>query len=506
MYGSSSQSHAESDQQPLLPSYSPVVTRREHGDAHVAPAWPATFEEGVDAYMASPVNIRRRSSSRGSFSEHSRILQPPTPEFAADLHGGVAAHGKMNYKEAVFNAINVLLGVGVLSSPFALRSSGMLVGVPLFFFFTLVTNHTGKLLGKCLDYQEGMSTYPDIGEAAFGTRGRLFIGVVFFSELFTACAMFNVLIGDTLAALLPGFTPSQLTVIAFLIIMPTLWTPHLSLLSYFSIIGILSSLFCLFTVFFVGFSISPNDVEYTMGSLLSPQPLEIVADVDRIPLAIGLTMVAFGGHSVFPSICSSMANRAEYPKVLDVAYFIVCLVYGAIEAGGYLMFGVHTTKELFAFSYVAPLSLCQQITLNLIAVFPGVITHTMIWTIALNPMSKIAITITPIALAFEEVILTPQEIHSGRTKIKVFRAFIRSVIGIATLFCALFVPHFARVTSFLGSFFAMLASVFLPCVCYIKLFQHRLSRWEIVLNAGLAVVSIFFAVIGTVASFISPAE
>jgi hypothetical protein len=47
MYGSSSQSHVE--QQPLLPSYSPVVTRREHGDAHVAPAWPTTFEKGVDA-------------------------------------------------------------------------------------------------------------------------------------------------------------------------------------------------------------------------------------------------------------------------------------------------------------------------------------------------------------------------------------------------------------------------------------------------------------------------
>lgn len=111
--------------------------------------------------MASPAAIRRRTHS-GSFSEHSRILQPTIDGSAAvttsavDAHG-LPAHGKMNYKEAVFNAINVLLGVGVLSSPFALRSSGLLVGIPLFFFFTLVTNHTGKLLGYCLDYQEGMT-------------------------------------------------------------------------------------------------------------------------------------------------------------------------------------------------------------------------------------------------------------------------------------------------------------------------------------------------------------
>lgn len=170
--------------------------------------------------MASPVALHRRHSGSfsehtRSFSEHSRLLAGGN---AVELggHGG-SSHGKMNYKEAVFNAINVLLGVGVLSSPFALRSSGMLVGVPLFFFFTLVTNHTGKLLGYCLDYQEGMQvrvlaledhgsqgiylpkrvlgpqTYPDIGEAAFGTRGRLAISVIFFSELFTACAMFDVL-------------------------------------------------------------------------------------------------------------------------------------------------------------------------------------------------------------------------------------------------------------------------------------------------------------------------
>lgn len=327
-------------------------------------------------------------------------------------------------------------------------------------------------------------------------------------------------VGDTLAALLPSFTAQQLTVIAFLLIMPTLWTPHLSLLSYFSIIGILSSLFCLYTLFFVGFAIDTTAAGYTVGSLIEPQPLEIVADADRIPLAIGLTMVAFGGHSVFPSICSSMENRAEYPKVLNIAYFTVCLVYGAIEVGGYLMFGVHTTKEVRGVQYPVQLSLsdsprsanssfllsCLQITLNLIAVFPGSLTHLMIWTIALNPMSKIAITITPIALALEEVILRPEEIHSGTTKIKFYRAFIRTVLGVAALFCALFVPHFARVTSFLGSFFAMLASVFLPCVCYIKLFKHRLSRWEIWLNASLAVISIAFAVIGTIASFISPAE
>ncbi|GMF21848.1 unnamed protein product [Phytophthora lilii] len=168
----------------------------------------------------------------------------------------------------------------------------------------------------------------------------------------------------------------------------------MSMLSYFSILGILSSFFCLYAIFYVGFAIDTEAPGYQNGSLLHPQPIQMIGDLDRIPLAIGLTMVAFGGHSVFPSICSSMANKADYPRVLDLSYFIVGLVYGAIELAGYLMYGVATQKE---------------ITLNLIATYPGVLTQMVVWTIALNPMSKIAITLHPIALALEEFLLSPSQ-------------------------------------------------------------------------------------------------
>ncbi|DBA00817.1 TPA: hypothetical protein N0F65_004722 [Lagenidium giganteum] len=479
----------------LLPSYSPSASRQNiarsrsghsnSGDPQVASSWPATFDQGVDYRMASPATMKRTNSA--SFAETTHILHAEEMgEFAIGK-----GHGVSSFNEAVFNAINVLLGVGVLSSPFALRSSGWLIGIPLFMFFSLVTNHTAKLLGKCLEYQEGMQTYPDIGEAAFGTRGRFFISVIFFTELFTAAAMFMVLIGDTLAALIPNYTETQLMVIACILILPTMWTTHLSILSYFSIVGILSSFFCLYTVLYVGLFTDEATAATLGGSLLHPRPVEIIADSDRIPLSIGLTMVAFGGHSVFPSICSSMADKSQYPRMLDVSYVIVVLVYATIEIGGYFMYGVDTKKE---------------ITLNLISSFPGALTQMVVWTIALNPMTKIAITVNPIALAIEEVTLSPEQMRNPSRAVGVYRAFVRSALGAGALCCALFVPYFARVTSFLGAFFAMLASVFLPCVCYLKLFNHRLSAGEKWLNMTLSVLSLIFAVIGTVSSFISPAE
>ncbi|KAL7694107.1 putative amino acid transporter, transmembrane domain-containing protein [Plasmopara halstedii] len=491
------------EHQTLLPSYSPSVSHTRFRDQDAASSWPATFEQGLDARMASPVAMsltphRVRSFSTGPYTERQILFQQEEETIwsPASSAGTVTSHGTSSFKDAVFNAINVLLGVGVLSSPFSMRSSGLLIGGLLFFFFLLVTNHTAKLLGQCLSYQEGMTTYPDIGEAAFGTRGRVIIGITFFSELFAACAMFFVLIGDTLAALFPLFTEMQLTVVSFLLIMPSLWTTHMSILSYFSVLGILSSFFCLYTILYVGFDIDTDAPDYTLGSLLHPQPVQMIGDLDRIPLAIGLTMVAFGGHSVFPSICSSLANKDEYPRVLNLSYLLVGLVYGAIEVAGYLMYGAATQKE---------------ITLNLIASYPCAFTKLVVWTIALNPMSKIAITIHPIALAIEEFMLSPSQKRAAARnksslKLVCYRASIRTFLGVGALFCALFVPYFARVTSFLGAFFAMLVSVFLPCICYLKLFSHRLSKKEIVLNAGLAGLAIVFMIFGTLASFLSPAE
>lgn len=153
-------------------------------------------------------------------------------------------------------------------------------------------------------------------------------------------------VGDTLAALIPSLTEAQLTIAAFLVTLPTTWTTQMSMLSYFSILGFIASLFCLYTVMYVGFATDPNAPGYVSGSLLHPQPVEVIADADRIPLAIGLTMVAFGGHSVFPSICSSLENRANYPRVVDVAYFVAALGYGIIELSGYLMYGTATKKEV----------------------------------------------------------------------------------------------------------------------------------------------------------------
>lgn len=72
--------------------------------------------------------------------------------------------------------MNVLCGVGILSTPYAAKEGGW-AGMSILIVFGVLSYYTGILLRHCLDSQPGLETYPDIGQAAFGTLGRIAISV-----------------------------------------------------------------------------------------------------------------------------------------------------------------------------------------------------------------------------------------------------------------------------------------------------------------------------------------
>ena len=72
--------------------------------------------------------------------------------------------------------MNALCGVGLLSTPFAMKEGGWL-GISILLIFAVLSFYTGILLRACLDSKPGIETYPDIGQAAFGALGRVLISV-----------------------------------------------------------------------------------------------------------------------------------------------------------------------------------------------------------------------------------------------------------------------------------------------------------------------------------------
>lgn len=147
--------------------------------------------------------------------------------------------GQSTLPQTVFNSVNVLIGVGLLSLPLGFRYSGWIVGMAFFLFSALATRYTAGILAKCLDVDRSLVTFADIAYTAFGTKGRVLTSVVFFFELIAACVALLVLFADSLDALIPGWGVVEFKILGGVILVPLSFVP-LRYLSFTSVLGIMS--------------------------------------------------------------------------------------------------------------------------------------------------------------------------------------------------------------------------------------------------------------------------
>lgn len=212
--------------------------------------------------------------------------------------------GQSTVPQTIFNSVNVLIGVGLLSLPLALKHAGWLLGLLFLLFAAVATNYTAKILAKCLDVDKSIVTYADLAYISFGHHARLATSLLFCLELVGACVALVVLFADSLQALIPGLSLLQWKIVCGLMLIPLNFLP-LRLLSVTSILGILSctSSMCAFFPNPLYFR-EANIVEVVIitcidgltkptapGSLLQPARTYLLPDKwATLPLSFGLIM------------------------------------------------------------------------------------------------------------------------------------------------------------------------------------------------------------------------
>jgi solute carrier family 32 (vesicular inhibitory amino acid transporter) len=137
--------------------------------------------------------------------------------------------------------------------------------------------------------------------------------------------------------------------------------------------------------------------------------------------------------------------------MLFICFALSTLSYAFMGFVGYLMYGD---------------ALQSQVTLNLPS---GKLSSMVaIYTTLVNPLTKYALVVAPIAEAIDDVLGLGIGATSSKGRPFLLRVLVRTAVVAATATVALAVPFFGDVVSLTGALLSCSATMLLPCLCYLR--------------------------------------
>lgn len=432
---------------------------------------------------------QQAAQARGGDGEHAPLL---IKEVERDGKVILVVEGQSTVYQTIFNSTNVLIGVGLLSLPMGIKYAGWICGMVFLALSALVTAYTARLLAKCMDVDAGLITFADLALVSYGPRARAWVSVLFTLELVAACVALVVLFGDTLDLLLPGYGVTQWKILCAVILMPLQFLP-MQMLSFTSVIGIVSCFSIVSIVFIDGF-IKPD----FPGSLRTPAPTYLFPNNWlTLPLSFGLLMSPWGGHSVFPNIYRDMRHPYKFPKAVKVTFTFTYALDCATAVAGLLMFGDNVRDEITS-------NIFQE------KGYPQFLSIALCVFIAIIPLTKLPLNARPIVSTIEHfcglkdtsISDSPSLTGLSSATRGILKIAVRVVVIIIIVCVAIVFPAFDSIMAFMGSSLCFTICVILPLLFYLKIFGKEISMRERMLDWFLIVVCSILASIGTVWAFL----
>ncbi|RMY55671.1 hypothetical protein D0863_13233 [Hortaea werneckii] len=404
--------------------------------------------------------------------------------------------GQSTLPQTIFNSVNVLIGVGILALPLAFKMSGWIPGLIFFAFAGISTSYTAKLLAKCADVDGSLITFADLAYVSFGPWARIGTSILFSLELIAACVALVVLFADSLDALIPGWGDVEWKIVCGIILIPLGFVP-LRFLSFTSVLGILSCLGIVLAIFVDGL-IKPH----APGSVREPALTHLFPENwMTLPIAFGILMSPWGGHSVFPNIYRDMRHPYKYRRGVSITYSFTFSLDLFMAVVGYLMYGAGVKDE---------------ITRNVLLTpgYPHAINVLIVVCVAIIPLTKVPLNARPIVSTLELFLGLDARALADSAALTGLSGYTRGIlkvvlrIGITILFVilAILVPQFDTIMSLLGAVACFTICIILPCAFHLKLFGHEIPRAQKALDWGLIIVSTALAVVSTAFNFVPVAQ
>ncbi|KAB5569675.1 hypothetical protein DKX38_003468 [Salix brachista] len=288
-----------------------------------------------------------------------------------------------SFAHSAINMIGMLIGLGQLSSPYALENGGwasafLLVGLGV------ISAYTSHLLGKCLEKSPRLRSFADIGQHAFGSRGRVLASIFIDLEIFMTLVSYTISLHDNLMTVFAGtqlrlpiwteLSPAQLlTITGVLIALPSLWLRDLSSISFLSFGGILMSI-----IIFTSVAIT------AIFQVVKANHSIPVLHLRKIPAISGIYIFSYSGHTVFPNLYKSMKDPSKFTKVSIVSFASVTALYTSLAFTGAKLFGPGVSSQI-------TLSMPRHL----------IITKIALWATVITPITKYALEYTPLSIQIE---------------------------------------------------------------------------------------------------------
>lgn len=297
----------------------------------------STPQLGAESLDHTP-RQRAHSSCQGTILEQPLIAGETGHTAPSE---GLEEYHALTVSEAVFNLLNTVVGVGVLSLPYAFRLSGY-SSLLLVLVIIGVTSTTGRYIGEAL-VLAGRSTlfeavprrgrdYTYLAHVAFGRRTRLFISVITSLEIWFALVTFVVMNAVNVGLVMPGFGGKNTAVVtcclaAMCVFLPMRVSAYLSLVS--------SVALAVASLAMVGAALQMPSWAYPYEQMGVPALLQLW----NMPRSVGIIIFCFAGHPCFPIVHECMKDRDSWRKSVSWTFVLAFLYYGGLGTFGYLVFG-----------------------------------------------------------------------------------------------------------------------------------------------------------------------
>jgi len=358
---------------------------------------------------------------------------------------------KETVAQSVFAMTNTLMGIGILSLPYAIAGVGWIAGIILLLLFTFLSWYTCRILGKLQP-----QTFSQLAKESFGLYGTTVLSIALYLELFISLSLFIITIGDHLYMLYPSISQSiHMTIITLFLIVVTAVLRPPRLLSYMSAIGTFASIAIVLSVLIAAIIEGDLSDKQQQNILVVDDTTTIDTAIDTttfhslwipsgIPLCAGLIAFSYSGsHAIIPSFYNSMERPDEnFNKVLNYSYGIVLVSYLIVAICGYYTFG-DTVQD--------------QITISLALSCSRIVQQGLTWILILTLFSKATFYVFPLSLAIEEVVVVAAT-HTPRSS----SCSIKLLLLLLALLLAVCIPSFSILCAFVGIICTPIVSILFP--------------------------------------------